>query len=195
MSLQKISRSTIEKMHRSGELKKVGTVKLVSGEQLSGAKFRDYLLDKAKKYGTVTSFTEAVKKDTAKSQWRQREKFVQTFKARPNSANSVVGDKDKPPVSHGFLGLGKSREKPKPIKRDIIRAGRVNLQGEYEEDAISSRPGMAGSQPKNISIGVGSRLEQAKNARTSALDSGANAIGIGGGGQGFKTIGSITNKK
>jgi len=47
MALKKITRADIEKLHRSGVLKKVGTVQLESGEKLAGAKFRDYLAEKA----------------------------------------------------------------------------------------------------------------------------------------------------
>src|SRR3989339_167839 len=90
MALKKITRADIEKLHRSGVLKKVGTVQLESGEKLAGAKFRDYLAEKAKKYQTVTALTEAIKKETAPSQWRQRKKIAETLQPNITAASAVI---------------------------------------------------------------------------------------------------------
>jgi len=197
MALQKVNRSKIESMHRQGAFDKLGTVPLTGGEKLSGAKFRDYLIEKAKKHSTVGLLTKAVNKEIAPSQWRKRAELVKTFREDIGVGSTVREQTKQLPDSRSWFGFGARKAKPTPIKRDIIRAGRVNWRGEYEEDAISNRPGMVGSRPKNSSIGIGSRMEQAKRAQTSALDTGnKNAIGIGGNNRGgFATIDSITNKK
>jgi len=195
MALQKITRSDIDRMHRKGEFKDIGTVQLKSGEKLSGAQFRDYLAEKAKKYGTVTSLTEAIKKETAPSQWRQRAKIAETL--RPNITRaSAVATSHKQDIFGKMFGKPE-KKKPLPFYRRA-KAGSWNPQtGRYEDTNINQRPGMVGRRSPNVSIGLGSTQEQAKHAQTSALNGASSAFGIGqqAGGGGFKTIGSVINKK
>jgi len=201
MVLKKITRQDIEKMHKTGALKKVGLIRLESGENLKDADLRDYLIEKNKKYKTVTSFEEAVKKDTAKNQWRQRKKFSQVLKDPVSAGQTAVGQKEtalarKKNILDSIFGREKKEQAP--IKRGKILAGKVNLTtGEYEEEGAGYRNSVSmSSRPKGvISGGVGGTLEQAKKSSVGAFGQGTNAIGINSGKTGFSTISSIINKK
>jgi hypothetical protein len=200
MALKKITRTDIEKMHRQGEFKNLGTVHLKSGEKLSGTKFRDYLFEKAKKYGTVTSLTKAIQEETAPSQWRQRQKIAKTFqpKTMTTAAQSGTTKLQRRQDIFGKMFGKPEKKKPLPFYRRATAGSWNPKTGRYEDTDINRRPGMAGSsRSQNASIGLGSTQEQAKRAQTSALDGASSALGIGqqSGGGGFKTIGNIINKK
>jgi len=96
--------------------------------------------------------------------------------------------------------FGKQKEEKKPIKREIIRAGRIDFKtGNYEDDFLN-RAGtlsISAQAKKGNTIGLGGKLEKDGQSSVSALSDNKGAIGIGGQNKstGFSTINNITNKK
>lgn len=101
-------------------------------------------------------------------------------------------------ILDNILGSQKKNETKTPIKRNIIRAGRINFQtGEYEEDSLNRGSSLSISGNKRESaVGIGQQLQKDKQTSASALQQGRGAVGIGGDHKGFSTIHTdINNKK
>lgn len=157
----------IEHLHKTGALKKLGTLKLQDGTELSGAQLKEYLADTAKQHSSLRGFHRAIAQETSSSQWHKRKQLQKMIhhSAEKNGHGAEETSKRSGWLGGVFNARKKEASKKVPWYR---RASRLEDEGKkYPQTGVSITQHRSGISRVSVDTSAqGSRRDEKINPLT-----------------------------